>query len=272
MSTAAGRPARRDAVDQRADLRPVRRDALDTALAASGLTTDPKIRVRRSWDPFDPDSTSGSPGPRRRSGEFAYTRHARATLSRSTTRGERRTSRTREPYPTGIHAACNKAIKADLAAALQAVVDAGLAGAIDVANANTYGGCFGPRFSRIVGTQLGTLSRHTWAQALDTNTRRQLPGLRAADGLPRRAHLPRAQLRVGRQLPHPRRHALRVGRRAAQHLPVPVAVLPQRAERRDRVVHGQSTTAAVSMFADDGWALAGRLSAASLSSRWQLDS
>jgi hypothetical protein len=50
------------------------------------------------------------------------------------------------------------------------VVDAGLAGYIDVANANTYGGCFGPRFSRIVGTQLGTLSRHTWAQALDTNT------------------------------------------------------------------------------------------------------
>ena len=37
-------------------------------------------------------------------------------------------------------------------------------------NANTFGGCFGPRFTRIVGTQLGTLSRHTWAQALDTNT------------------------------------------------------------------------------------------------------
>ena len=61
-------------------------------------------------------------------------------------------------------------IRSDLAAALQAVVDAGLAGYIDVANANTYGGCFGPRFSRIVGTQLGSLSRHTWAQALDTNT------------------------------------------------------------------------------------------------------
>ena len=40
----------------------------------------------------------------------------------------------------------------------------------NVANANTYGGCFGPRFTRIVGTQLGSLSRHTWAQALDTNT------------------------------------------------------------------------------------------------------
>jgi hypothetical protein len=76
----------------------------------------------------------------------------------------------RQPYPTGINASCNNAIKADLAAALQAVVDAGLAGSIDVANANTFGGCFGPRFSRIIGTQLGTLSRHTWAQALDTNT------------------------------------------------------------------------------------------------------
>ena len=49
-------------------------------------------------------------------------------------------------------------------------MDTGLGALIDVANANTYGGCFGPRFTRIVGTQLGSLSRHTWAQALDTNT------------------------------------------------------------------------------------------------------
>ena len=146
------------------------RDALDAALAARGLSTDPKIRVRRSWDPFDPDSTIGLARTKKFLGEFAYTRQpTRRCL------GRRRLARrihpaAREPYPTGINAACNKTIKADLAAALQAVVDAGLAGAIDVANANTFGGCFGPRFSRIIGTQLGTLSRHTWAQALDTNT------------------------------------------------------------------------------------------------------
>ena len=46
---------------------------------------------------------------------------------------------------------------------------AGLAGAIDVTNANTYGGCHYPRFNRI-GGELGFLSRHSWGMALDTNT------------------------------------------------------------------------------------------------------
>ena len=145
------------------------RDALDAALAARGLSTDPKIRVRRSWDPFDPDSTIGLAKTKTLLGEFAYTVSSSDAVSVD---DDWRAAYIppRELYPTGIRAACNNAIKADLAAALQAVVDAGLAGAIDVGNANTFGGCFGPRFTRIVGTQLGTLSRHTWAQALDTNT------------------------------------------------------------------------------------------------------
>ena len=145
-------------------------DALDSALAAGGLSTDPKIRVRRSWDPFDPDSTIGLAKTKKLLGEFAYTVGANDSVSVDDAWRAAYVPQQREPYPTGIRAACNNVIKADLAAALQAVVDAGLAGAIDVANANTFGGCFGPRFTRIVGTQLGTLSRHTWAQALDTNT------------------------------------------------------------------------------------------------------
>ena len=124
----------------------------------------------RSWDPFDPDSTLGLAKTKKALGELAYS----VTADRRGA-GRRRVASgvhlpIREPYPTGIRAACNNDIKADLAAALQAVVDAGLAGLIDVNNANTFGGCFGPRFTRIVGTQLGTLSRHTWGQALDTNT------------------------------------------------------------------------------------------------------
>ena len=35
------------------------RGQLDAALAARGISTDPQIRVRRSWDPPDPDSTIG---------------------------------------------------------------------------------------------------------------------------------------------------------------------------------------------------------------------
>ena len=145
------------------------RDVLDGALAARGLSTDPKIRVRRSWDPPDPDGTIGLAKTKKLLGEFAYTVGANDAVSVDDA-WRAAYIPPREFYPTGVRAACNNAMKADLAAALQAVVDAGLAGFIDVANANTFGGCFGPRFSRIVGTQLGTLSRHTWAQALDTNT------------------------------------------------------------------------------------------------------
>ncbi len=145
------------------------RAALDSSLATRGIGSDPTIRVRRSWDPFDPDNTIGLAKTKKLLGELAYSvTESGAVLVDDSWRAKYIPNR--EPYPTGINAACNNAIKADLTAALQDVVNAGLAGAIDVGNANTYGGCFGPRFSRIVGTQLGSLSRHTWAQALDTNT------------------------------------------------------------------------------------------------------
>ena len=145
------------------------RARLDAALASRGLSTDPKIRVRRSWDPRDPDGTIGLARTKTLLGEFAYQVTASgAVLVDDAWRAVYIPGR--EPYPTGIWASCNNVIKGDLIAALQQVVDSGLSGYIDVANANTYGGCFGPRFTRIVGTQLGTLSRHTWAQALDTNT------------------------------------------------------------------------------------------------------
>ena len=145
------------------------RTALDAAMASRGLGVDPKIRVRRSWDPPDPDGTIGLAKTKKLLGEFAYNVGAGDSVSVDDA-WRAAYIPNREPYPTGIRAACNNAIKADLTAALQAVVDAGLAGEIDVANANTFGGCYGPRFSRIVGTQLGSLSRHTWGQALDTNT------------------------------------------------------------------------------------------------------
>jgi D-alanyl-D-alanine carboxypeptidase len=145
------------------------RTALDAGLAARGLSNDPKIRIRRSWDAVDPDSTIGLAKTKKLLGEFAYNVSASGVVSVDDA-WRNAFIPGRELYPTGIRASCNNTIKADLAAALQEVVDSGLSGAIDVTNANTYGGCYGPRFSRIIGTQLGSLSRHTWAQALDTNT------------------------------------------------------------------------------------------------------
>jgi hypothetical protein len=146
------------------------RGRLDATLAARGLSGDSTVRIRRSWDPPDPDGTIGLAKTKKLLGELAY--HVGANDGVSVDDGWRSAfiPSAREAYPTGIVAACNKSIKNDLAAALQEVVDTGLAPLIDVGNANTYGGCFGPRFTRIVGSQLGSLSRHTWGQALDTNT------------------------------------------------------------------------------------------------------
>ena len=179
--------------------------------------------IRRSacagrWDPLDPDGTLGLARTKKSLGDVRLPRHRRRRRDRRRRLAGRvhpqLASRTRRASVARVQHARSRPTWPPRC---RRSSTAGLAGSIDVGNANTYGGCFGPRFTRIVGTQLGILSRHTWAQALDTNTVAELPGLRAEDGLPDRAHLPQAQLRLGRQLPHPRRHALRVGRRAAQH-------------------------------------------------------
>jgi hypothetical protein len=68
-----------------------------------------------------------------------------------------------------IRARCNLGMEADLIAALGEVHAAGLDAAIDFANANTYGGCFTPRFNRVTGS-VGFVSRHAWGMAFDTNT------------------------------------------------------------------------------------------------------
>ena len=47
--------------------------------------------------------------------------------------------------------------------------DAGLSFAIDLANTNTYGGCWNPRYAR-ASANIGSVSRHAWGMAFDTNT------------------------------------------------------------------------------------------------------
>lgn len=149
---------------------PPSREALDAALVAHGISGVTSIRIRRSWDPMDPDDTIGLARTKVLLGEFAYRIDADGSVSVDPVWRNAFVPATRELYADiPIRAACNVRIRDDLQAALTEVRAAGLAGAIDVANANTYGGCFGPRFNRISG-DLGFLSRHSWAQALDTNT------------------------------------------------------------------------------------------------------
>ena len=147
------------------------RAAIDQALAARGVTSRRETRIVRSWDPMSPDSTLSTAETKQLLGEFAF--------ALTPTGGVIQESAWQAAnLPAGrvllssfipIRARCHNRILADLTAALDEVAAAGLASAIDVTNANTYGGCHNARFNRISG-ELGFLSRHAWAQALDTNT------------------------------------------------------------------------------------------------------
>ena len=148
------------------------RAVLDQALSSAGLDTRPDVRIRRSWDPFDPDSTIGMVQTKMLLGEFAYRPRSNGVEVDVTGDWEAAfMPPDREVLVDAIpiRARCNLTIRADLQAALAEVAAAGLGGAIDVVNANTYGGCYYPRFNRVSGA-LGFLSRHSWGMALDTNT------------------------------------------------------------------------------------------------------
>ena len=144
------------------------RGALDAALAAQGVPSS-TIRVRRSWEPADPDSTMGLGRTKVLLGEFAYLIGANDSISIDPAWTAANIPSRRTYAGVAVRAACHDTIHADLQAALNDVAAAGLAGAIDLANTNTYGGCFGPRYNRLSGN-IGTLSRHTWGQPLDMNT------------------------------------------------------------------------------------------------------
>ncbi|MEQ1702891.1 MAG: M15 family metallopeptidase, partial [Ilumatobacteraceae bacterium] len=153
---------------------PINRAALQQALTARGLYSNSKVRVRTTWDAQDPDGTLSLVRTKVLLGEFDIDYAHLTTLGWTALGAAWRATylpSARETYPTGIRAMCNKVIKADLAAALQEVVNSGLSGGIDVANANAYGGCASgqARLARITQS-LGSVSRHSWGQPLDTNT------------------------------------------------------------------------------------------------------
>ncbi|MGD9703353.1 MAG: M15 family metallopeptidase [Acidimicrobiia bacterium] len=143
------------------------RAAIDATLAANGLERA-GVRISRSWSPPSPDSTHGLARTKQLVGEFAYRVNANGSVSLANDWAALNiTRRSYDSIP--IRASCNNAIIPSLQGALTEVAAVGLAGEIDVVNANTYGGCFYPRFNRVTGN-LGFLSRHSWGQAFDTNT------------------------------------------------------------------------------------------------------
>ncbi len=149
------------------------RSALDQALAARGLITT-SIRVRRSWDAFDPDLTLGYARTKQALGEFAYRVSSNGSVfvdsaweSANIIYGSVGQSPYRLTLPTG----CHRTVRASLAAAMDEAIEAGVADSIDYGHANTAGGCYVRRFNRLTpNSSIGFLSRHTWGMAVDTNT------------------------------------------------------------------------------------------------------
>ena len=148
------------------------RASIDASLAANGLVST-SVRIRRSWDPADPDDTIGMAQTKATLGEFAYRVNANGSVSQDAAWVNAYLPAGRELLNGSIpiRARCHNTVKPAIQAALAEVAAAGLAGTIDVTDANTEGGCHLARFNRLTpDSALGFLSRHSWGMALDTNT------------------------------------------------------------------------------------------------------
>ncbi len=152
------------------------RAGLDAALAAAGVLGRSNTLVSRSWDPPNPDSTLSTIDTKLALGEPWYRVNADDSLSMHPT--WKATNLTDGPVLLNdivrVEARCHVKVVDDLKRAFAEVAAAGLGGAIEVNNANTYGGCFNARYSR----SSGFLSRHAYAMAFDTNTQSNCVGCR----------------------------------------------------------------------------------------------
>lgn len=144
------------------------RAAVDAQIAAEGLESRRDTQVSRSWDAPDPDSTLSTPRVKQALGEPWYLPIDDTNIAMHPTWVANNLTPGRELLNAAIpvRARCHVRIVADLQAAFAEVAAAGLGGAIDVGNTNTYGGCYNPRYSRISGF----LSRHAYGEAIDMNT------------------------------------------------------------------------------------------------------
>ncbi len=141
-------------------------------MSANGLVST-SIRIRRSWDPADPDDTIGMAQTKATLGEFAYRVNADGSVSQDDAWVNTYLPAGRELLNGSIpiRARCHNVVKPAIQAALAEIAAAGLGGTINVNDANTAGGCHLARFNRLTpDSSLGFLSRHSWGMAIDTNT------------------------------------------------------------------------------------------------------
>jgi hypothetical protein len=144
------------------------RPAFDAAVQNLGLIGRANTKVERSWDPRDPDDALSTARLKSMVGEPWYQVASGDTIEMHPTWKATYLPPGRVLLSSAIpvRARCHNAASAAIGAALDEVAAAGLGAAINVANTNTYGGCFNARYSRISGF----LSRHAYAVAIDMNT------------------------------------------------------------------------------------------------------
>lgn len=142
--------------------------AFDDAIADTGIEERGGTNVGRSWDAFSPDSTLNTVDLKVEIGEAYYRPVSDSTISMEPSWVDENLT---DGYvllndEIRVRAQCHVDIVQSLKDALADVAEAGLHAAIEVGNANTYGGCYNPRYNR----HGGFLSRHAYAVAWDTNT------------------------------------------------------------------------------------------------------
>ena len=150
-------------------------DKMVSALRDAGFTDGNRYRIRRTWDPKNPDATLGLGATKKLVGEFAYkvSRSGKITVADSWIRANILPRTVFEGV--GAKAACHRVVRVAIQGALKEVEREGLARFIDTENTNAYGGCFYPRYNRLAGA-LGYLSRHSWGMAVDMNTTTNVQG------------------------------------------------------------------------------------------------
>lgn len=159
---------------------PFERDNLIAALTSFGLIGNSLVRVRTTWDDFDPDSTLSLIETKKALGEFDIDYANLTDAGWTAIDADWKAANLpadRELYAGGIRARCHFQIRQALRSALSEIATSypwlinSRPTGIDVPNTNQYGGCsIGlARFSRF-GASVGTISRHSWGQAIDMST------------------------------------------------------------------------------------------------------
>ncbi|MDH3498668.1 MAG: M15 family metallopeptidase [Acidimicrobiia bacterium] len=129
-----------------------------------------RLRVDSSDDPWNPDSPLPTVLVKQRFGEFAY-RETGSGDQIQVDRAWRNENIIDVDLPILGPFRCHRAIVPLLEAAMNEVIEAGLAGQISSSDFQLAGGCWNPRLIR-GGDKGGALSRHAWGVAVDINPTR----------------------------------------------------------------------------------------------------